>query len=218
MHYFSFRKIFIFVIVLVCILIIKIVDGYFGNSVESYVQNKAYIYTTSLIEQAIREDVVNDLDPTTLIFVDTIDGTENIVVNTKQTNMIMGNVMRKVSKEIEKIEDFNLKLPLGLVFSDTLATMFGPQFNIHIRPMSSVKVDIKSRLTEFGINNTLLEVVLLTEVRFQTIIPFQKKELVVATELPLLIEIISGDIPRYYYQGGNSIPLTPQDNEVIVDN
>ncbi|QVK21166.1 sporulation protein YunB [Mycoplasmatota bacterium] len=212
MRYFSFRNVSVILLILSCLLLIKFIDGYFGDSVVTYVRHKAYNYTTSMIEQAIREQVLSDLDPTSLIYVDSVDGTENIVVNTRQTSTIMGKVMKSVTEEVASLEDFSLELPLMLVFSDTLFTRIGPKLNIYIRPISSVKVDIKSRITDYPINNSLLEVILFTEVHFQTIIPFQKSDLIVENELPLLIEVISGDIPRYYYQGGTSIPLIPNDS------
>ncbi|XMB86290.1 sporulation protein YunB [Mycoplasmatota bacterium WC44] len=216
MRYFSFRNILIVLFIVIFLLFLKFIDGYFSDPVKSYVEQRVRLHTASIVEQAIREDVLNELDPETLINIKKNGGTvENIIVNTYQTNKIMADVMKSVTEEINTFNqgELNLELPLLMVISDTMFLEYGPKVNIYIKPVSSVKVDVISRLTEFGINNTLLEVVLKTEVHFQTLIPFQKNTLVVTNELPLLIEVITGDIPRYYYQGGTTIPLTPQDND-----
>ena len=82
----------------------------------------------------------------------------------------------------------------------------GPDITIKIRPVGSYKLDLITSADHFGINNSIIQVLLILQVDFLTIIPFNSQLVTVDLQVPLVIEIIQGVVPRYYYYLNNYDP------------
>ena len=154
---------------------------------------------------------------------------ESIDFNTRVINdalKIIAKNVRKRLKEVEKgknlpdeiyenILDKKLKngiiyeVPVGVVFGDSLFSNIGPKIPVKIKYSGNVSLDIKTRVSEYGLNSALIEVYVLVEVTQRTILPFQSKDIKLSSEIPIVIKVIKGSIP-YYLQGINetySLPM-----------
>lgn len=66
----------------------------------------------------------------------------------------------------------------------------------------------------YGINNALLEILLKVTVNMYVGLPFKSEEVTVTVSSPLVLKMITGDIPQYYYIGSSlTSPLSPFTNE-----
>ena len=154
---------------------------------------------------------------------------ESIDFNTTIVNdalVIIAKNVRKRLKEVEKgknlpdeiyenVMDKKLKngiiyeVPIGVVFGNSIFSNIGPKVPVKIKYSGNVGLDVKTRVSEYGINSALIEVYVLVEVTQKTILPFQSKDVKLSSEIPIIIKVIKGSVP-YYLQGINetySLPM-----------
>lgn len=155
--------------------------------------------------------------------IESIDFNASIINDALQ---IIAKNVRKRLKEVEKgknlpdeiyesIMDKKLKngiiyeVPVGVVFGNSIFSNIGPKIPVKIKYSGNVGLDVKTRVSEYGINSALIEVYVLVEVTQKTILPFQSKDVKIKSEIPIVIKVVKGSIP-YYLQGINetySLPM-----------
>ena len=91
-----------------------------------------------------------------------------------------------------------------IIISDTLFVNSGPMLKVEMYPVGSFASDIVTNIEEYGINNTLLTISIKIDIMFDTIIPLNKQTINVNCEVPILVQIIQGEVPTYYYQNKDS--------------
>ena len=69
------------------------------------------------------------------------------------------------------------EVPVGVVFGNSLLSNIGPKIPVKIKYSGNVSLDIKTRVSEYGLNSALIEVYVLVEVTQRTILPFQSKDI-----------------------------------------
>ena len=117
----------------------------------------------------------------------------------KVNNTIKNNIYDEEHDELQELE-----IPLGIIISDTLFVNSGPMLKVEMYPVGSFSSDIVTNIEEYGINNTLLTISIKIDIMFDTIIPLNKQTINVNCEVPILVQIIQGEVPTYYYQNKDS--------------
>lgn len=191
------------------VFIVSFVSGYFSERVKMYVAQKAQLVASDLMSETIKTDVLPyiNLDNLIKFVTDDENNVKSIFVNTYQVNQIAAQVSGRLAALLRSFEGSELKsleLPLGIILSDTLFGSRGPAIAIRIFPVGSVVVDVVSTCENHGINNTLLTVAVTARVVFTAIIPLQKNEVEVDVWIPLVVHIVQGEVPRYYYANKDS--------------
>jgi len=177
-----------------------------------YAKQKSSYYASMLINDAISKQIVPNIDTNKIINLETKSNgyVTSVIVDVYQINLLISEMTNDIQTTLQEYQnddnhDLNkLKVPFGAIFDNPLLVGLGPNLHINIRIIGSVHTDIVSTAKPYGINNSLIEVNILTKVRFQVAIPFQKDEIEVETHTPLLIKVIQGSVPHYYYIGGSS--------------
>lgn len=203
-----------FTVVFLTVTMIIFISGYFSTRVDYYIAQKVKLQSSFLFEQAIRDAVIPNVDINSILILKYSEGEEkkidNVIVNTKEVNSIMSKTLEVINDLFLQIENGialnELILPLGVVISDTLFQNMGPNIKIKVRPVGSYKVDLITSAESFGINNSILQVLLTLQIDFITIIPFNSQVISVDLNIPLVIEFIQGVVPRYYYYLHNYDP------------
>lgn len=201
------------IFILICFisfLTLSFISGYFSNRVKSYITQEVMLSSSKVIKQTIEDGVLKTIDASQLVIVKSInDNSSTIYINTNQVNKILNSV----NEVLDELVLFNtsvdsIYLPFTIIFSDTLFQN-GPKIKIDVIEVGSFKSDIKTNLKEFGINNTLFELYIEVSINYEAIIPMVTQEIQVITKIPIVIEIIQGEIPNYYYQNSDSkyIPI-----------
>ena len=127
-------------------------------------------------------------------------------------NRIISNIGDKVYnnlKLIEKLDNnilnkYNIDksiffIPSGIVFNSILLNNLGPRIPIRLELIGSVNPNLETKLTEYGINNSLIEVSIRINTSVKMILPFSSKELKIIVVVPLTVKIIQGEVPEYYF-------------------
>ncbi len=194
---------------------------YTKQPLSDYANQKANFHGTILINDSIRTKVISNLNVENLIIMNKrLDGhISSVQVNTLEINNVLAEVGAILEKELINLENSKdspmkkIKIPLGATFQNSLLTNIGPKITLQVIPIGSVKTNIETKVVPYGINNSTLEINLIIEVVFKIIAPFKQSDIRVRTSVPLLVEIIAGEVPRYYYYaGGGYVPSVPNDD------
>lgn len=100
------------------------------------------------------------------------------------------------------------EVPSGVVFGNTLLSNLGPKIPVRLNLVGDIESNIHTKITDYGINNALVEVFVTMTVNEQVILPFASKTISVSTDIPVAIKLLSGKIPDSYYGNMNKSSST----------
>ena len=101
------------------------------------------------------------------------------------------------------------KIPTGLIFGNTILSNTGPKIPVKFSLIGSVTSNINTKITNYGINNALIEVYIDISVELEVILPLITDNIEVTTSIPIAIKLIQGNIPEYYSSGLSSSLSVP---------
>lgn len=224
------RDIFAFTIVLLIMVLFisfKIINEKITPVLLSYAESKATKIATLLITQAVNDKVFHTMDVEDIVF--TSKGESGLIkevdVNPITVNKLLNMITNYVQEYIEKVEngdidslgvsdtifsDYDIhklkqgiiyEIPSGVVFNNSLLSNLGPKIPVRINLVGDVTSDIDTKISNYGINNVFLEIIVHVEVSMEVILPFASKPTSAQTNIPLVMKIIGGEVPNFYYPG-----------------
>lgn len=225
--------IFIFILV---ILLFKIINDKVNPILLSYAELETKKFASIIINKAIEKNVANDLVIDDLYIVSKNDNNEisSVDFNPVIVNKVLTKVTSSVQMNIKNLEEGNLdllevsddvlmyydkenlkkgiifKIPSGVIFNNSLLANLGPKIPVRFTLVGDVITGIKTNVTNYGINNALLEISVNVKLTLKVILPISTREISVETDVPIAIKMIQGTVPNYYSNGLNSnfsIPL-----------
>ena len=156
---------------------------------------------------------INDLDfNDDLYIIKNSDDIKIVDYDPKILNNIISNISNNVYDNLKLIEKmdkktldiFNLDesifyIPSGIVFNSVMLNNIGPKIPIKLEIINSINSNIETKVTEYGINNSLIEVYIKVNTNVKMILPISSKNIEVVVIVPLTVKIIQGSIPEYYF-------------------
>ena len=91
-----------------------------------------------------------------------------------------------------------LDIPLGIISNSPFLVNLGPKIPVTIRFIDSVFSNVKTRLTNYGINNAMIEVYLNVTISYEVILPVTKETKEKSYELLIDSKLIQGKVPEWY--------------------
>ncbi len=228
---FSFILVFIIII-----LLFKIINERINPILFDYATLESRKFASIIINKAIEKNVATDLVIEDLYIVSKKENNEitSVDFNPAIVNKVLTKVTSSVQMNLKNLEEGNLdlleasddvliyydkenlkkgiifRIPSGIVFNNSLLTNIGPKIPIRFTLVGDVLSGINTKVTNYGINNALLEVSVNIKLTLKVILPISTKEVNVETNVPIAIKMIQGNVPNYYSNGLNSnfsIPL-----------
>lgn len=92
-------------------------------------------------------------------------------------------------------------IPIGIIYNNSLLTNLGPKIPVRIRYLGNLDGNIKTKVSEYGINNALVEVSIHLEMTAMILLPFSSGIRNMSWDIPIIVKIIQGGIPNYYSNG-----------------
>lgn len=229
--------IFSFVLVfIIIILLFKIINERINPILFDYATLESRKLASIIINKAIEKNVATDLVIEDLYIVSKKENNEitSVDFNPAIVNKVLTKVTSSVQMNLKNLEEGNLdlleasddvliyydkenlkkgiifRIPSGIVFNNSLLTNIGPKIPVRFTLVGDVLSGINTKVTNYGINNALLEVSVNIKLTLKVILPISTKEVNVETNVPIAIKMIQGNVPNYYSNGLNSnfsIPL-----------
>ncbi|MDD6223847.1 MAG: sporulation protein YunB [bacterium] len=224
------KDIFFFILIFLIIFVygfIRIVSHHVTPILLETAEFEINKFSTIMINKAISQ-VLEDKINTEEIFntVKSSDGTiQTIDFNPIVVNQILNVATTVVQNNLKLLEEGNLdaigiydmdlpedrienlekgiitKIPIGVLSKNTLLNNLGPKIPIRIHYIGDVNSNITTKITQYGINNAMVEVGVHLEMTAQIILPFVTEKKVLECNIPLAIKIIQGTVPEYYGNG-----------------
>ena len=91
-----------------------------------------------------------------------------------------------------------LTVPFFIASDNIIISSLGPKVKFKYEIIDNVKGKIKTKVTDFGVNNALVEMYFELEIGYLVVIPMNKKESVLKTEILISSKIINGKVPTFY--------------------
>lgn len=204
----------------------------------NYAKMQTNKLSTALVNKAIQSTILQDLLQDELIQVTYQDNgvASSVVFNTYSINKIASKVTSSVYSNLKYVEEGNIEqieydqlglevdstllskgiiyeIPYGMAFNNALLANFGPRLPVRFTLLGEISSQIISNVTQYGINNALIEIVATLKVKMQVVIPLATATSEIDYPIPIAIKAITGVVPTYY-QGSNNlkenfvIPLT----------
>jgi sporulation protein YunB len=98
------------------------------------------------------------------------------------------HAMRNLEKE-------KFSIPVGQVLGSQLLATYGPGIPVRIISVGAVKVNMVDRFEAAGINQTRHRIYLDLDSYIRIVVPWQQEEVQIATRVPLVENIIIGEVP-----------------------
>lgn len=114
----------------------------------------------------------------------------------EKIDFVLPNITEKYYTEISDGIIFGISI--GNIFNNNFLANVGPRIPLKMNLNGNVDVEIKNEITEYGMNNALMEIYIEIKVRPVIVMPFLSEEISVVNKVPLVTEIIQGKIPDSY--------------------
>lgn len=141
----------------------------------------------------ITNEEVNDI-----LYIDKNDSNEIVYLdyNMDKTYKLLNKYIESLKKDNSKSKI--LTVPLFIASDNIIISSLGPNVKFKYEIIDNVKGKIKTKVTDFGVNNALVEMYFELEIGYLVVIPMNKKESVLKTEILISSKIINGKVPTFY--------------------
>jgi len=168
------------------------------------------------IEEQLSESVKNN------IIVETEDRFTSVNFNTDILNSISHNIVNRANQILNYIEEGCLdkktleklninvnkeylekgivyEVPFSMAFKNFLLGNFNFNIPVRYKLIGKIEADIVSSVDSYGINNALVSIVLQIKAKSKILIPMKTDENEINLDVPLVVRVIQGDVPDYYF-------------------
>lgn len=217
-------------ILIFCIwLSLKFINSKVNPILLDYAELESRKLASIVINNAIAKNVTENINIDELFIItrDSENEIKTIDFNPITVNKILTKVTNSVQINLKYIEqgkvelldlntdeliDYDInKLKQGIIYELPTGVIFGNSFLANIGPLIPVKFNlvgdiisyINTKVTDYGINNAVVEINIVLELKEQVILPFITNKISIKTSIPVAIKLIQGSVPNYYLNGIN---------------
>ena len=222
------------VLVVIIIIFILLLFNSISNKLKPYLITVAIDegkrISNIIVNDAVKKEIDNGITFDKLFIstdnnnISTIDF-DTIVVNrllVNITNDILLNLKYVESGDVEKLDmlvGYNknklrkgiiYEVPLTNTFNNIFLTNLSPKIPIRVRLIGNINSNISTKITNYGINNSLVEVYINVSINLQMVLPILSKKITTKSTIPLALKLVHGNVPNYFSSNGNmsySIPI-----------
>ncbi len=212
-----------FLVLLIVSLIFKYINTKIVPPLEVYAENEVKKISSLIISDAVES--ISFSEEETMSFFNTLTNKNDEVIsvdfNTAKINKSLVKLNKAVYKDLKsfengryKLEDTEIetedliyKIPLGYITGNYTLSNIGPKVPLKAKVIGSVVSNIKTEVSSYGINNSLLKVYIDVTVNMRFMLPLISKDVLVNNSIPLVVKIIQGKIPNVY--GGSYAVTSP---------
>ncbi|MEG0093880.1 MAG: sporulation protein YunB [Erysipelotrichaceae bacterium] len=138
---------------------------------------------------------------------------KSIDYNTKQLNIILKESIHIINQSLEAADEGKkdpylnkvifkegiiYKVSLGSLTKFSLLNDIGPQIPVRLQLFHNAIGNIETKMEPYGINSTLMKIILKLRIETEIGTVLNVSKVVIHSEVPLVIQIINGDIPNYF--------------------
>jgi len=224
---------FLLFIVFFCVLINTfIIFNYYSNKVTEksviIIQEKLDKIIYQFFTDLITDDIINTKSTSDLLTINKNSNEEIVSVdyNLEKTYKLLtetSSVIKKALVNLENgkidVDDYDnylennknglvLNIPLFLSSSNIFLNNLGPKIPVVVNFNGSLLTNIKTKVTNYGFNNALLEIYITVELEKLVITPVKKDEEKFYYDILIGAVVVNGSVPNFYggsYESNSNI-------------
>jgi len=105
---------------------------------------------------------------------------------------------------LEGYQGLVIGIPMGFYYDNVFMAYLGPKIPIKVKFIGNILIGINTKITPYGINNSLIQVFLNLNITEAIFFPRQPEKINSEYELMIASKIIYGKVPNFYGTGINS--------------
>ena len=198
---------------------LKLIDKRIHYILNKYVDFEVERLTTNIITKTINEELLK-YDNENLL----LDGKFNSIKNYDilKINLLKNKIVNSIQNELNnldngKIDDYFIferikkgrfkkikngflcDINIGSIENSIVFANIGPSIPMKIVFSGQINSNVDIDIKEYGINNAIVKIYLIVEIKEQIIMPLTSKRKKILVKQPISIDIVQGNIPNYYY-------------------
>lgn len=202
--------------------LLEILGNKLSPIVYRYVNVEAKRFASNVVNHAVNDVLEKQLDKDLFeITKNANDEVEALDYNTQKVNTILKEITTTIQQRLLDLEDGDSKdlsisdsfkqgkftnikngilceIPMGTLRGNTLLINYGPKIPIRMSFIGQVQANLNTKITDYGINNLVIELTVHVEVEEQITMPAMSKSSTIKIDSPLTIKIVQGVVPKYY--------------------
>ena len=201
------------IIILLSYIMIKLFTIKSEKLLFEYTKKESISLSTILINKALYEVTFNNNYDGFININKTNDDMLDISLDNKKVNELLFLVNENILKNINILEkgkynyldveyldksNFIFNVPIGVIYDIPILIGIGPKIPFKIDIIGNTNNNVYTNIKAYGINNSIIEVILNINMNIQIILPFTSKEININKDIPLDTKIIEGKVPTYY--------------------
>ena len=214
-------------LIIIIIFVIYLLKIFNDKALPQFI-NYSKIETKKIVSSIINETVIketykNNLDNLFITTKDSNGDIKSIDFDPNYVNKILENAYLAVEKnitylqtgQVEKLKLNNINLskynndklkkgiiydmPSGIIFNNVMLNNIFPKIPVKIDLIGSILCRLDTSVKSYGINNAVITVNVVVEVEVKILLPFVSDNTKIKESIPILIKILEGNVPSYYY-------------------
>jgi len=221
----------IILIIIALIICIKLILNFINTKVNpvlsEYAELESRKLTSIVINNSISKNISQNIDMDNLFIItkDENDNIKSIDFNPITVNKTLTDITKNIQNDLINIENGNIEvleekdlnkydknklkegiiceIPTGVIFGNSFLANIGPKIPVRFSLMGDIISHINTNVTNYGINNAVIQINIVLEIQQQVILPFLTNKINIKTSIPVAIKLVQGEIPNYYLNGFN---------------
>ncbi len=208
------KLIVLFILILMCtFMLFRYINRGVKTVLSVYAVNEIKSESALLINESISALNMGSYEEYINVVKNKDDEIISVDFNSQLINKNLVEINNKIYKSLKLIEtgEYNFtsnlyigkskltyNIPLGLITGSPTLVNLGPKVPFKARIIGNVVSDIKTEITPYGINNSLLKIYIDITVSERLVMPFISKEVTTSVSAPIVVKLINGRIPNVY--------------------
>lgn len=182
---------------------------------------------SSIISSTVVEEVADNTNMEELFITlkDSEGNIKSIDFNSSEVNKLLVSASRSIEENLRYLESGNIdklkldnyvlqsydkeklkkgiiyELPSGIIFNNILLNNILPKIPIKMNLIGNVYSKLTTDIESYGINNALIKVNINIEAEVKILMPFISKTSSIDSTIPVIMKVIEGNVPSYYFDG-----------------
>ena len=211
----NFFKLFIIVILITIIsfLVLSLLNKKIMPIYFNYAKGEMERLVTTVITKSVNDDLTDKLEIDKLFIIKNEENSKMTMVDfdpvvlnrlmSSITDLVYENLKLVSEKDLKTLEKYNISssifyIPSGVIFNSPVLNNLGPKIPVNLELISVVNPNLETKVTDYGINNSLIEVFINIKVKVKMILPLASDSLEIVVILPISVKLIQGMVPDYY--------------------
>lgn len=207
----------IFVVLFTIFLLNKFTSS-LNHSLVEISTNEITKVTYRFITDKLNSSIFNHTNLEDILILEKNDNGEILYVdfNLEQAYLVLDQVSSILTNSFDELESGNvevayldeelshelgsmvLSIPIGNSFQNLYFYNLGPRVPVRINFIGSVLTNLKTKVTDYGLNNALVELFVYIEFKTQIMSPFQVEEITLEYDAVIASMMIEGEVPQFY--------------------